>query len=179
MKDINIINDIIKKYNGNNNINYSYRVDIDNLIIKIKNFCFLSDVKIDSTILKNSKNWNKFLSLVESSIKINNLNLLYRSSRDELKYLNIVNKINNKSNLLFLYLTGEDRIFGAYIKTKLENINLNGDLKYYKDDNAFAFSLNRNRIYNILVPQYAIGIDSNCYIYIGNNGSGNGFFFFR
>ena len=119
----------------------------------------------------------KFLSLVKSSIKINNLNLLYRSSRDELKYLNIINKINNKSNLLFLYLTGEDRIFGAYIKTKLENININGSRKYYKDDNAFAFSLNHNKIYNILVPQNAIGIDSTYYILIGNNGNGNGYYF--
>ena len=57
------------------------------------------------------------------------MNLLYRSSRDGFKYLNIMNKINNKSNLLFLYLTENDRIFGAYIKTKLENIDINGSKK--------------------------------------------------
>ena len=50
---------------------------------------------------------------------INNMKLLYRSSRDGFNYLSIVNKINNKSNLLFLYLTGKDRIFGAFIQTKL------------------------------------------------------------
>ena len=54
---------------------------------------------------------------------INNMKLLYRSSRDGFNYLSIVNKINNKSNLLFLYSTGKDRIFGAFIQTKLENID--------------------------------------------------------
>ena len=178
LKDINIINDSIKKYNGNSNINYFYYADIDNLISRIKNFGFLSDATIDSKIIKDEENTNKFFKLIESSLKLKNLNLLYRSSRDKLNYLSIVNKINNKSNLIFLYQTDKDRIFGAYIKTKLENIDLNGSRKYYKDENAFAFSLNHNKIYNILVPQNAIGIDSTYYILIGNNGNGNGFYFY-
>ena len=45
LKDINIINDSIKKYNENNNINYFYSTDIDNMISRIKNFGFLSDFK--------------------------------------------------------------------------------------------------------------------------------------
>ena len=177
LKDINIINDSIKKYNGNNNIKYFYYADIDNLISRIKNFGFLSDATIDSKIIKDEENTNKFFKLIESSLKLKNLNLLYRSSRDKLNYLSIVNKINNKSNLIFLYQTDKDRIFGAYIKTKLENIDLNGSRKYYKDENAFAFSLNHNKIYNILVPQNAIGIDSTYYILIGNSGYNNGFYF--
>ena len=177
LKDINAINDAIKKYNGNNKINYLYQADVDNIINKVKNFGYLTDFDIDSKIIQNCDEWNKFLSLVYNYIKVKNSNLLYRSSRDGLNYLNIVNKINNKSNLIFLYLTDNDRIFGAYIKTKLENIDLNGSRKYYRDDNAFAFSLNNNKIYKILVPQNAIGIDSTYYILIGNNGNGNGFYF--
>ena len=107
------------------------------------------------------------------------MNLLYRSSRDGFNYLSIVNKINNKSNLIFLYLTGNDRIFGAYIKTKLENINLNGNQKTYKDENAFAFSLNNNKIYKILAPEYAIRIDNTYYILIGNNSNWNGFYYYQ
>ena len=177
MKDINAINDAIKKYNGNNKINYLYQADVDNIITKVKNFGYLTDFDIDSKIIQNCDEWNKFLSLVYNYIKVKNSSLLYRSSRDGLNYLNIVNKINNKSNLIFLYLTDNDRIFGAYVKTKLENIDLNGSRKYYRDDNAFAFSLNNNKIYKILVPQNAIGIDSTHYILIGNNGNGNGFYF--
>ena len=107
------------------------------------------------------------------------MNLLYRSSRDGFNYLSIVNKINNKSNLIFLYLTGKDRIFGGFIQTKLENINLNGSRKYYKDENAFVFSLNHNKKYKILVPQNAIAFDSTYYILIGNNSKGNGFYYYQ
>ena len=79
---------------------------------------------------------------------------------------NIVNKINNKSNLIFLLLTGNKRIFGAFIKIKLENIKTG---KHYKDENAFAFSVNNNKIYKILDPQYALWFHSTDLILIGNN----------
>ena len=175
LKDINIINDKIKKYEQTNKINYKFNADFVYLLDKIKNFGFL--LNLDSLILKNSNEITKFLSLVD--IKITNINLLYRSSRDGFNYLSIVNKINNKSNLIFLYLTGKDRIFGAYINTKLENINLNGSRKYYKDEKAFSFSLNHNKKYKILVPGNSIGFDSTYYILIGNSGSGNGFYYYQ
>ena len=53
---------------------------------------------------------------------------------------------------------------------------MNGSRKYYKDENAFAFSLNHNKKYKILVPKNSIGIDSTYYILIGNSGHGNGFY---
>ena len=81
--------------------------------------------------------------------------------------------------MIFLYLTGKDRIFGGYIRSKLENINLNGSRKYYRDENAFAFSLNHNKKYKILYPGNAIGFDSTYYILIGNNGNGNGFYYYK
>ena len=177
LNDIKTINDNIQKYNKNNKINYNYYCDIDNLINKIKNFGCLSN--FDSLILINQNDMNKFLSLVETGVKINNANLLYRSTRDGFDYKTIVNKINNKSNLIFLYYTGNDRIYGAYIKTKLENINLNGSRKYYKDENAFCFSLNHNKKYKILVPGNAIGFDSTYYILIGNNRNSNGLYYLQ
>ena len=104
------------------------------------------------------------------------MNLLYRSSRDEFNYLNIINAINNKSNLIFLYLTENDKIFGVYIKTKLENIDINGSKKYYKDEDAFVFSINNNKKYKILIPEYAISFDNKNYILIGNKNN-NGFYY--
>jgi len=85
--------------------------------------------------------------------------------------------MNNKSNLIFLYLIENKRTFGAFIKAKLNDINLKGSRKYYKDENAFAFSFDTNKIYKILVPPNAIAFDSKYYIFIGNNGNGNGFYF--
>ena len=69
------------------------------------------------------------------------------------------------------------RTFGAFIKTKLNDIDLNGSRKYYKDENAFVFSFDTNKIYKVLSPSYAIAFDSTYFILIGNNNHGNGFYF--
>ena len=175
LKDIKIIKPKINELNLNNKINFKFNADVDNFIDKIKTFGYLSS--FDSLILKNQSDINIFNELIDNNKITNNMSLLYRSSRDGFDYLNIVNKINNKSNLLFLYLTGSDRIFGAFIETKLEDIDLNGSKKYYKDENAFVFSLNNNKIYKILVPQNAIAFDNTNYILIGNNENNNGFYF--
>ena len=173
MKDINIIKAKMEKYIKGNKFNVKFNNDIDNFINKIKKFGYISD----STILKEQNNINKFNELINDDKITNNMNLLYRKSRDELNYLNIINAINNKSNLIFLYLTENDKIFGAYIKTKLENIDINGSKKYYKDENAFVFSLNNNKKYKILIPEYAISFDNKNYILIGNNDNNNGFYY--
>ena len=173
MKDINIIKAKMEKYIKGNKFNVKFNNDIDNFINKIKKFGYISD----STILKEQNNINKFNELINDDKIANNMNLLYRKSRDELNYLNIINAINNKSNLIFLYLTENDKIFGVYIKTKLENIDINGSKKYYKDENAFVFSLNNNKKYKILIPEYAISFDNKNYILIGNNDNKNGFYY--
>ena len=175
LKDINIINEAIKKLNQNDKINFQFLHDSDCLIMEIKKFGYLGS--FDSLILTNQNDINKFIKLIDNNKITNNMKLIYRSSRDGFNYLSIVNKINNKSNLLFLYFTGNDRIFGAFIETKLENINLNGSRKYYKDEKAFSFSLNHNKKYKILVPQNSIAFDSTYYILIGNNGNDNGFYY--
>ena len=88
----------------------------------------------------------------------------------------MVDKLKNKSNLIFIYLTGNERIFGNYLKTKLENLG-NDEDKYYKDENAFVFSLNNNKIYKILKPEFAIRFYNQKYpILTGNNGNSNGFY---
>ena len=61
----------------------------------------------------------------------------------------------------------------------MNNINLSGSRKYYKDENAFVFSLNNNKNYKVLVPGNAIAFDSTYYILIGNNGNGNGFYYYQ
>ena len=176
---INKLNESIKKCKQNNEINIQFSPKdefLEEFIKTIKNFGNILNFNFDfnSLILKNKEDLDKFANLLLKEININNIKLLYSSSKDGLKLENVVNKINNKSNLIFLYLTGNKRIFGAYIKTKLENIQHN---KYYKDENAFVFSLNNNKIYKILVPQYAIRFHNDCPILIGNNDNSNGFYF--
>ena len=180
IKAINLINDIIKKCNKDNYIKIEFQPKEEenlNFIQQIKTFGNI--FYFDSLILKNDDNYYKFYKLVLNNEKINNIKLIYRSTVDGFNYLSIVNKVNNKSNLIFLYYIENKRIFGAFIKTKLENINLNGARKYFTDKNAYSFSLDNNKKYKILVPQNAIGLDSTYYILIGNNGNGNGFYYYQ
>ena len=101
------------------------------------------------------------------------MKILYRASKDGLKINNLKNKINNKSNLIFLFLTGNTRIFGSYIKAKI-NVEHN---TYTNDENAFAFSLNNNKIYKILKSEYSIRFYDGYPVLIGNNSNSNGFYF--
>ena len=48
--------------------------------------------------------------------------------------------------------------------------------KYFKDEDAFVFSINNNKKYKILIPEYAISFDNKNYILIGNNDNDNGFY---
>ena len=74
-------------------------------------------------------------------------------------------------------MTGNKRIFGNYVNTKLENLGNETD-KYYNDEKSFVFSLNNNKIYNILIPEKAIRFYKQEYsILTGNNGNSNGFYF--
>ena len=175
LKDINIINKKVKKYKDYNKVDIKFIYGDDTIINNLKNYLFISNINYGSLILKEEEDKEKFNKLI--NLKINKMELLYRASRDGLSYSNIVNKINNKSNLIFLYLTGKDRIFGAFIQTKLTDIDMDGSRKYYTDENAFVFSLNLNKKYQILVPQNAIGFDDSDYILIGNNRNNNGFWF--
>ena len=146
IKNINLINSNIYKLKLNNDIKFNFipeKEDLDKFIQNIKKFGNINNINldIDSLILKNKDEIYKFYKLISNQIKINNIKLLYRSTKDGLKYQNIINKINNKSNLIFLFLTGNQRIFGLFIKSKLENIEKD---KFFKDENAFEFSLDNN-----------------------------------
>jgi len=177
LKDIKKIKEKIEEKQKNKKFNIKFNNNnIDNLLIYIDKFGCLSN--FDSLILRDEYNIKKFNKFIGKDNLEYNMNLLYRSSRDGFNYSNIIKAINNKSNLIFLYLTENDRIFGAYIKTNLENIDINGSKKYYKDENAFVFSINNNKKYKILMPEYAISFDNKNYILIGNNNNNNNGFYY-
>ena len=184
IKNINYINDNIKNSNNFKNIKINFSPEnesINEFIQSIKKFGkinVLLPIFQDSVILKNKDDSKKLIELISNKFKIFKTKLVYRSSRDGHSFDNLKNKINNKSNLIFIYLTGNERIFGNYLKTKLENLGKDEN-KYYKDENAFVFSLNNNKIYKVLKPEYAIRFCKNNTqpIFTGNNSQGNGFYF--
>ena len=85
IKNINIINDNIKKCKLSNNINIQFKVGdehFDNFMKIIKSFGSISELYIDSVILKNKDEINKFYELLSNKIKINHMKLLYRISKE-------------------------------------------------------------------------------------------------
>ena len=59
----------------------------------------------------------------------------------------------------------------------MENLGNNED-QYYKDENAFIFSFNNNKIYKILKPELPIRFCQQQYpLLIWNNDNGNRFYF--
>ena len=174
-----MINENIKNYKTNKNNIFELNIKneyFNNLMNNIKSFCCIDIPKnnLDSLIIKNRDELNSFYNLISNKINIKNIKLLYRASRDGLNFNNLKDKINNKSNLIFLFLTGNSRIFGSFTSTKIEVVHDN----YIKDENAFAFSLNNNKIYEILIPEYALRFYNGNPILIGNTGNSNGFWIF-
>ena len=182
---INIEKNINNIISLNDNINKSKKYDeikiifipqneqIDKFIHSIKSFgginTILQKFYDGSIILTSKEDSNKLYDLISNKIKLSNMKLLYRASRDGNEYKNVVDKINDKSC--------KSRIFGNYTKVKLENLNNTKD-KYYIDENVFVFSLNNNKIYKIIKPELSIRFYNQKYpILTGNNGKSNGFYF--
>ena len=183
IKNINSLKEKIKKCEKFNDYKIMFTPkdeSIDIFIDSIKKFSEIIVLPLyfdDSIILKNKEESIKLIKLLSTQLKISNMKLLYRATRDGLEFKNVSDKINNKSNLIFLYLTGNERIFGNYVKVNLENLGDQKD-KYYKDENAFVFCLNNNKIYKILNPDLSIRFYIQTYpILVGNSAKGNGFYF--
>ena len=91
VKYINIIDNNIKKWRLDKYLNIEYHIkkeDFDILINSIKTIGKLKDIydkyDTDSLILKNKDDIKKFYDLLSNKIKINNIKLLYRASKDGL-----------------------------------------------------------------------------------------------
>ena len=179
IKNINIINESIKRRQKNHDMNIEFNLEhehLENFVNEINKLGKINDKnKIDSLILKNENDIKKFYNLLSNKIKVNNMKLIYSSNKDGLELNNLKNKINKKEKLIFLFLSGNDRIFGSFINAKIE---VNHDA-YTNDNDAFVFCLNNNKIYNILIPQYAIRFYEGYPISIGNNAQSNGFWMYN
>ncbi len=95
--------------------------------------------------------------------------LLYKVSRDSDKIEIFHNKCDNKNSVLLFIKTTTNKRFGGYTE-----IGFNSNDNEKKDDNAFVFSLDKKKIYNIKKGEIAIYCQSSLYgfkntIYLYNN----------
>ena len=101
-------------------------------------------------IKRDIKGYSENLIFIENEIEkqlkknVISYNLLYKATRDGDKSENFHSKCDNKENTLVIITTTAGKKFGGFT-TKLWNHS-----GYVKDPLAFAFSINNQKIYNIV-----------------------------
>ena len=145
-KDLNLIN-----YPDKNQIyqpinNKSNLITPENNINSFKSKIFnkLSDMNfIFDEITKNGKNFR-------------GINLIYRASEEGDKIEKFNNKCSNIENELIVIKTNKNYIFGGFTKAGWKKEKG----KDFYDSDAFIFSYNLKKIYNIKEPRYAMHCQS-------------------
>ena len=130
-KRLNIIEEKLSNKNGN---------IIQTIKNNVNNDIFNSDI-INEEDKKILNDW----------ININNdkkIKLLYKASRDGDNYQDFYRLCENKGPTITVALTTKGYKFGGFTKLSWKNPNNgNGSNKYYEDNEAFIFSLNKKRKY--------------------------------
>ena len=147
-------------YEYNNKINNNINNDINNNEMNKSNKVYFNVRKlkffIKSSILKTPEEYNllksKLLTLRRSKISQNiNYKLLYKSSQDSDRAEIFHQKCDNIRNTITLIQTNKNKKFGGFTTQTWDGININK-----LDDNAFIFSLDKLKIYDINQGKEAI-----------------------
>ena len=111
----------------------------------------------NSKIFKQLSELNFILDEIKKIEKnIRGINLIYRASKEGDKIENFNNICSNIENELIIIKTTKDYIFGGFTKTGWKKEKG----KDFCDSNAFLFSHNLKKIYNIKEPKYAMHCQS-------------------
>ena len=92
-------------------------------------------------------------------------NLLYRASRDGDNSNKFHEKCDNINNIIAIFKTKEGRVFGGYTEKGYKGNNQGNTI----DNNAFFFSCNLKKIYNVKRNKTAIYDEKNCGPIFGAN----------
>lgn len=144
-------NNLIQKINTlENELGHVYtnKNDINNMPINI-NSLFPEQVLRISNIFQNRED----LLLIGNKINKGPLNyaLLFRATEDGDSAKIFHDKCDNALNTLIVIRTNEGKRFGGYTTQSWEGNNI-----YKKDEEAFVFSLNKNKIYPVNEDKNAI-----------------------
>ena len=121
---------------------------LEETIISIKKNNILFN---DSTIFNNNHNISFLIKRLEILNQIKSVKLLFRASRDGGYAKDFHEKCDGIKNTLTIIKTDKNYIFGGFTSQMWSVITEN-----IKDDEAFCFSLDKMKIYNIIKGKYAI-----------------------
>ena len=173
IKDINIINENIKKYNSFDDFKMRFLPEKDDEIKKI-----IDIIKTFGNI-DEIGNFSKIISFSEKQLifnwignNVNDINLLYRMTEDGNSFITFHDKCDNQYPALFIAKTKEGHKFGGYT-----SIGWNSNSStYLTDEKSFLFSLNKKSKYEVKEEKKVIGCYSSrgvdfhndCYFYQDN-----------
>lgn len=154
-----IIKELMKHVNKLNMENKNLKLQLDEAKDKINSLKNIIRHKMDSLIIEDEKE-QKFLENRLNKIKIfsgKNLltRLLFRATIHGDKASTFHNLCDYKNNLLFLVKTTKNYRFGGFTTV---SISESKDSSTVMDNDAFCFSFNLSKIYNIIKNKEAIWI---------------------
>ena len=163
INDINNINDKIKNINNYENtieIKFlpSEENQINDFLGKIKSFGEINTFKyyhlIKDTKILNPDDKYEFIfkEFEKRNQKIRSSKLIYRATRDGDTIDNFFSKCNQVQNIILLIKSNNNSIFGGFTKIGF----IKTSVATFKDDEAFVFSLDKNKIYPIIKGKNAI-----------------------
>ena len=177
IKDINIINEKIQKYNLTNikdEINFIIdENEMENLQKLIKSFGEIESLKIfeDSLIIKNNNVYRHNLKQWINANKKFTTSLLYRKSKNDDSYSTFHKLCDNKGITLTLIKSKEGFIIGGYTP-----LNWGDNSGWLMDKEAFIFSLSEGKVFRKLKKSNSIYSGKNIgplFNYIGFAEHGN------
>ena len=135
----------------NDKLKNGKKIEGQNMALKFNNI-----VK-DSNIISSNNQIKLILNEIEKQIGlINQCKLIYRATENGTQISDFHSKCDNIRNTLLIIRTDKNYIFGGFTSTGWKNTK--GSNIY--DEKAFCFSLNLNKIYNIINPKNALHIQS-------------------
>ena len=160
-KNIEEIKNIDNNIKKNNDSQYYdivfYPEEEDNInefiyvIKKFGSFLFYGNIFNDSVIITKNDNYNFIMmEIAKRNNKIKSSKLIYKATRDGEN--NFFNKCNGIKDVLLLIKSDNNSIFGGYTKVGFQK----SSNSTFKDDSAFVFSFNTNKIYPVKKGQDAI-----------------------
>jgi len=159
INEINTINNKIQNIKDyNDNIVIKFLPDeenkIDEFLGKIKLFGKIfafnhRNLFIDSLILNKNDKYEFIIKALENrNHKIKESKLIYRATRDGDSIDNFFNKCNEIKNIILILKSNNNCIFGGFTKIGFKKQYNNAET--FKDDEAFVFLLNANKIYPVI-----------------------------
>ena len=161
IKDVNIINENIKKYKIKSSIGkiqfISKEDEIIEIIRKFGKIYFGDIFNVESDIIKNNEDKLMISNWINQNVGIS-LKLLYKVSRDGDRISTFIQKVSGISPTLILIQSKSGFKFGGYTSVEW---NMSGSYTYKKDKSAFIFSIDKRKKYKLKRENYAICGDPN------------------